>query len=231
MAGPIALVGGDEFRAGCEEMDRAIMRASGVEGPRVLILPTAAAFENPSKAASNGVEYFSSLGAKASSLMVLGPVEAGDEEFLSPIDGADVVYLTGGDPGHLLDTLQGSLLLEKLRSARERGAILAGSSAGAMVLGGKLRFRGWRDALGIVDRVVVLPHHEGSEPSKTVEALAGTAPSDALVVGIDGRTCCFGEGGDWRVMGPGAVTLYSQGWWRRYRAGETVPLYTPGAAS
>ena len=105
MARLIALVGGNEFRPGCERGDRAVLAATGAERPRVVILPTAAAHYNPSKAASNGVRYFSDLGAEASPLMVLGKEEAGDEALLAPVDTADVIYLSGGDPGHLLETL------------------------------------------------------------------------------------------------------------------------------
>ena len=42
MAGDIGLVGGEEFRVGCEDMDREIMRVSGQQPSRVLVLPTAA---------------------------------------------------------------------------------------------------------------------------------------------------------------------------------------------
>ena len=101
MDGRIALVGGDEFRPGCEEMDRIILRAAGVERPSLLVLPTAAADQNPSKAASNGVSYFTSLGADASPLMVLDGAHANDDQLLSPVDEADVVYLTGGSPQRL----------------------------------------------------------------------------------------------------------------------------------
>ena len=66
MTGRLALVGGDEFRPGCETMDAAILAAAGSSNPTVLIVPTAAAFENPARAADNGVRHFTSLGADAS---------------------------------------------------------------------------------------------------------------------------------------------------------------------
>ena len=47
MAGRIALVGGDEFRAGCEPTDTAILEASGVKPAGVLVVPTAAAITSP----------------------------------------------------------------------------------------------------------------------------------------------------------------------------------------
>ena len=223
MAGPMALVDGDEFRPGCEEMDRAILEATGVERPSVLIVPTAAARQNPTKAAANGVAYFSDLGASASALMVVEPADANDEELLRPVDEADVVYLTGGDPAHLLDALSGSLLLRQIEAARERGAVLAGSSAGAMVAGPWMRFRAWREALGIVP-LVTLPHHEGSDPDKVARELEEAAPPGLTVLGVDAMTACFGDPGAWRVLGSGRVTAYRDGRWQRFAAGEAVTL-------
>ena len=103
----IALIGGEEFRSGCEELDRAILASVESERPRLLVLPTAAAHENPAMAASNGVRYFSELGADAAPLMVLDRSDAEDQALAAEVESADVVYLTGGDPAHLLDTLLG----------------------------------------------------------------------------------------------------------------------------
>ena len=226
MAGRIALVGGDEFRAGCEAMDRVILGATGVDEPTVSIVPTAAAHQNPSMAASNGVTHFTGLGARASALMVLERSQANDEGLLSPVDSAHVIYLTGGDPSHLLEVLRDSLLLEKLRAALARGATVAGSSAGAMVLGSWMRFRTWTECLGIVKGVAVLPHHERSEPAKVAKEMEGATPSGVVVLGIDSETGCLTCADGWQALGSGAVTLYSEGRWARYSDGDAVPLET-----
>jgi len=218
--GRIALVGGDEFRPGCEDMDRAILRSTGVERPSLLVVPTAAD-KYPSESASNGVSYFAELGAKSSALMVLDRSQANDPDLIAPTDTADVVYFTGGNPAHLLDTLRGSLLLTKIEQALERGAIVAGSSAGAMVMGPWMRFREWRQALGIAG-VVTLPHHERNDPDQVAKDLADAAPSGVPVLGIDGKTACFGGPKTWEVLGPGHVTAYQDGQWRRYSAGELL---------
>ena len=222
MSGAIALVGGDEFRPGCEGMDRAVLEASGAASPSLLVLPTAAARENPALAAANGVRHFAALGADAGSLMVTERAHANDEGLLAPLESADVVYLTGGNPAHLLDVLSGSLLLERLLEANRRGAVLAGSSAGAMVLGEWMRFRGWRRALGVVPGVAVLPHHERAGPDTVAAELAESAPEGILALGIDGKTGCLGAPREWRVVGEGGVTVYRVGEWRRYAAGTIV---------
>ena len=138
MAGDIGLVGGEEFRVGCEEMDREIMRASGQDPARVVIIPTAAV-TGPEKAANDGVRHFSSLGGAAESLMVLERDHADDAGLAGSLSGAGVIYFTGGSPDHLLTTLRDSLLWRAILEAVDQGAVLPGSSAGAMVLGELMR--------------------------------------------------------------------------------------------
>ena len=223
LTGRIALVGGDEFRPGCEPMDRELLGATGVDRPRVVILPTAAAHESPRQAASNGVSYFSGLGCDASALMVVDSAGANDEVLVSRIDGADLVYLTGGSPHHLLEVLSGSLLLRRILAALNRGAVVVGSSAGAMVLGSYMRMGGWTPALGVVDGVAVLPHHERNDPATVSEGLGESAPAGLLVLGIDGMAGAMSGPDGWRVVGAGKVTAYRDGWYERYGAGEVLP--------
>ena len=223
MVGPVALVGGDEFRAGCREMDLAILEATGKERPSVLILPTAAARQNPSKAASNGVAHFSALGADASTSMVVEPEDANDEELVRPVDRADVVYLTGGDPAHLLRVLSGSALLERIEAARARGAAIAGSSAGAMVMGPWMRYREWRAALGLVE-AVTLPHHERSDPESVSSELIESAPGGLTTLGIDAMTACVIGDEGWSVLGPGRVIVYRGGRWESLTTGDGIVL-------
>ncbi len=226
MVGRLALVGGDEFRPACEDMDRVILEAAGKERPETLIIPTAAAFERPDLAANNGVRHFASLGADASPLMALNRDDADDPAMTARIGGADVIYLTGGNPAHLLDTLQDSRLLDAIRAAVERGAILAGSSAGAMVMGSWMRFRGrWRETLGIAEGIATLPHHERADPETVLASLSVSLDLRA-VFGIDGGSGVMSgpngpnDVGGWTALGSGGVTVYQGGAWRRYASGE-----------
>ncbi|MCH7605807.1 MAG: Type 1 glutamine amidotransferase-like domain-containing protein [Chloroflexi bacterium] len=225
MAGEIALVGGEEFRVGCEDMDREIMRASGQQPARVVIIPTAAV-TGPAKAANDGVVHFGGLGGDASQLMVLDRGQADDADFIRPVDGAGVVYFTGGNPGHLLETLRGSVLLSTIVATVEKGTVFGGSSAGAMVLGSYMRRPregGWVEALGIVPGIAVMPHHERRDPAETSRELQAEAPSGLTVLGIDARTGCLGRPGNWRVVGSGKVIVYRGSEWAAYASGEALP--------
>ena len=224
MAGQIGLAGGEEFRAGCEDMDREIIRASGQSPAKVLIVPTAQ-LTGPSKAANDGTTHFGALGGDASALMVLNGEDAQDPKFVERVAGAGVIYFTGGNPDHLLSVLRNSPLMEAVLQAHAAGAVVAGSSAGAMVMGSMMRrpsSGGWLEALGVVPGVGVLPHHERRDPEETWHDLKNSAPRGLTVLGVDARAGCLGNLGNWRVVGSGNVTVYRDGW-QVFNPGESLP--------
>ena len=230
MAKRILLVGGDEFRASCAGMDRHVLEATGEANPRVAIVPTAAAFENPGLAASNGVRHFAGLGASAYGLDVVRREDAENPRVVAQLDGAQVIYFTGGSPEHLHSVLAGSLLFDAVKSACDAGAIWAGSSAGAMVLGSVMRRPSSgspvSQALDVVPNVMVLPHHERSDPNAVTDQLSGTATVGLTVLGIDGGSGVLLDPDGATALGSGNVTVYRSGRWRRYSAGEAVPGLT-----
>ena len=225
MPGQIALVGGDEFRTGCEEMDREIMRESGHDPAKVVVVPTAAV-TGPAKAANDGATHFRALGGDSSRLMLLERNHAEDPDFFVPATMADVVYFTGGSPEHLLETVFDSPFLKAVLESVDRGAVLVGSSAGAMVMGSMMRrpkAGGWVEALGLVPGIAVLPHHERSDQAETFSELQESAPSGLTFLGIDARTGCLGRPGNWRVVGSGRVTVYQGSEWQIFDSGDKLP--------
>lgn len=211
--GSIALVGGDEFRPDCEPMDRTLLDSIARQPPRVVILPTAAARQGPGLAAKNGERWFRRLGADAKALMIVSALEASDPTLLAALDDADLLYLTGGDPAMLLAILQGSAFAEALRRRLRAGALLAGSSAGAMVLGAAMRFGGlgWTPTLGLAPGVAVLPHHDGPPRAGWQALRASLSAPDVTPLGIPTATACVNRDGgpEWRVIGARAVTVYA----------------------
>ena len=230
MAKRILLVGGDEFRASCAGMDSHVLEATGEANPRVAIVPTAAAFENPGLAASNGVRHFAGLGSSAYGLDVVRREDAENPRVVAQLDGAHVIYFTGGSPEHLHSVLAGSPLFSAVVDACDAGAIWAGSSAGAMVLGSVMRRPSSgspvSQALDVVPNVMVLPHHERSDPNAVTDQLAGSATVGLTVLGIDGGSGVLLETDSATALGAGNVTVYRYGGWRRYAAGDPVPDLT-----
>src|SRR5512139_2902963 len=108
MAGWIALHGGGEFQRGSEIGDRRLVVASGGADARVIIVPTAATREYPEMAARNGVQWFKQIGAQADAAMVVDARSANESAIVAAIGSATLIYLPGGDPVLLVETLRGS---------------------------------------------------------------------------------------------------------------------------
>lgn len=217
MSGLIALVGGNEFRSDCEPMDRALLSRIGGK-PRVVILPTAAR-ENPGLAAENGVRHFRRLGARAETAMVMDPETGREKKWIALIQSADLVYFTGGDPLYLLKTMRGSPTWEAALEVWRLGRMVAGSSAGAMICGGRMWApgRGWRKGLAVFPQIAVLPHHAGLASLWNADRMRASLSSGITLVGIDEATALLGR--PWEVIGPGKVTVYH---------GEKPQVFTHG---
>ena len=160
----------------------------------------------PSKAANDGVTHFAALGGNAAQLMVLEREHAQDPALIAGIEGAGVIYFTGGSPDHLLAALADTPLLTAIMAAVDQGTVLAGSSAGAMVMGALMRrprIGQWVQGLGIAPGIAVLPHHEGRDPEQTSRELQGQIPPETIVLGIDARSGCLGSPGNWKSGGLG----------------------------
>jgi cyanophycinase len=222
--GTLALVGGGEWREGCRKFDAALLEVA--ETDEVLVLPTAAAFENPSRAVETARQYFEDLGAGVSGLMVLGRSEAEDEANAAIVRGSRFVYIGGGSPMHLRSVLKGSRLWEALLESWRDGAVLAASSAGAMVLCDPMvdpRGGAYTVGLGLLANMPIFPHHD-TAPAHLRERSMELRPDGAVLVGVDEQTALLRDpDGAWRVAGQGSVTLYGPGH-------DDVATYGPDSA-
>ncbi|MGH9103790.1 MAG: Type 1 glutamine amidotransferase-like domain-containing protein [Acidimicrobiales bacterium] len=208
--GPLALVGGSEWSAGCD-FDAELLAASGGE---VVVLPTAAAYERPERAVAWAERWFEGLGGRARGLPVLSRRDAFVQENVDRLRQAGFVYLGGGSPLHLRSVLKATPLWEALVAAWEDGAVVAGSSAGAMVLTDPMvdpRGGAFTLGLGLVGQLAVIPHYQGWSADKTHRTVA-LANAGLVVAGIDERTALLREpAGGWRVAGAGRVEVFCDG--------------------
>jgi cyanophycinase len=204
------LVGGGEWQASCT-FDGLLLEQSGTD--EVLILPTAAAFEHPEKCVETAKEHFAGLGGRAEGLMVLHRTEAEDQANADAVRASRFIYLSGGSAMHLRSVLYGSPLWDALLEAWHAGAVLAGSSAGAMVLCNPMvdpRGGAFTVGLGLLVEMAVIPHHDTS-PDKTKRTLT-LAPKGLPVVAIEEQTALIREpDGSWRVEGAGQAVVFVDG--------------------
>lgn len=231
--GHLLLAGGSEFGGQMAAPDhRSIELAGGLDTP-IAIIPTAAAPDNNHRrAGENGRRWFTSLGATNVQVVpLLDRASAGDSNVVEAVAEAKLIYLLGGFPGYLCETLRDSRAWSAMLAAYAGGAVLAGSSAGAMVLCENLNYprgQGATTGLGLVPDICVLPHHN-TFGQGWADRLRGLLPN-ATLVGIDEETAMISNGSvqDWRVYGAGDVTLYLPGHTlshpQRYLAGQELRL-------
>ena len=227
--GHLLLEGGAEFGGQMRTPDlRAIELAGGFNAP-LRIIPTAAApDDNHNNAGSFGVRWFESLGVRdVESLPLIDKASANNENITMALHEAKFVYMLGGFTHYLSQTLSGSRAWQGVVDAYDSGAVIGGSSAGAMVMcefyyhhnEGKV-YKG----LNLVPNSLVLPHHN-SFGKRWAPKLLKEIPNVTLI-GIDEQTGMLdnGENHSWNVYGPGEVTLYRNGDVETYKAGETFSL-------
>jgi cyanophycinase len=211
MTGSLALVGGGEWRDGCD-FDRALIDAAGAT--EVLVLPTASAYEHPDRLVTAAATWFEGLGTTVRPLMVLGRPDALDEANVAAVRGARFVYLAGSSPMHLRSVLKDSPLWDALVLVWNDGATVAGSSAGAMVLCDPMvdqRGGAFTLGLGLVEGMAVVPHHDTWSDEKVHRTLQ-LAPKGLVVAGVDERTALVRDGdGRWSVSGAGSVVVTRDG--------------------
>jgi len=211
MSGSLALVGGGEWRDGCS-FDETLLKESGAE--EVLILPTAAAYEHPGAAVEWARGWFAPLGADVRGLMVLRRPDALDEANAAVVRRSRFIYLSGGSPMHLRSVLKDTPLWEALVAAWNDGAVLAGSSAGAMALCDPMvdpRGGAFTLGLALLSQFAFIPHHDTWSPDKARRTIT-LAPPGVPVVAVDERTALMRRpDGSWEVGGAGKVVVFVDG--------------------
>jgi cyanophycinase-like exopeptidase len=234
-AGMLALVGAGEFLQAMRPVDADLLQRSG--GRRVVVLPTASAPDGAEVAASwarRGVEHFTALGAQVEAVMALDREGCEMPANVARVRQSNLVYFSGGKPDYLLHTLRGTSLWTAVLSVLERGGVLAGCSAGAMMLGGWIPARPatgslsiWLPAFSLVPNSVILPHFD-EIPRWITTPLGWLRPRRSRLIGVDGGTALVGPAasgaGGWQVLGTGRVVLRWAGQSREHRMGDAVRL-------
>ena len=229
MPGTLLLEGGAEFGGRMADPDREAMAAAGGPSAPVAIIPAAAAPDhNAERAGKNALRWFRHLGAwQVESLPLVDRISAEDPAIADRLLEARLIYLLGGFPAHLAHSLRGSRSWQAVLKAYGSGAVIAGSSAGAMVLcsdyfdpvGNAVN-----PGLGLLSRTCVIPHHE-TVGNRWGPFLQKALP-DNLLLGIEEETGVLTRPGQnrWRVYGKGQVTLYRGGQVAVFGHGQTFRL-------
>ena len=131
MNGILALQGGGPFAAN-DILDRRLLTTAAAT--RVVVLPTADAFEHPERLVAAAMTWGERLDVEVDALMVMRRGEAMEAGAADVVRQARAVYLVGDQPLHLRSVLKGTPLWEAITGVLEVGGVVAatGGSAGAL---------------------------------------------------------------------------------------------------
>src|SRR5574341_299980 len=226
MNGTLALVGSWEYLPPMEPVDRWLLgRVTGE--PHVVCLPTAAGTEGRERIgywARLGVAHFSRLGARTETVEVIDRASADDEAHADRIRAANFIYLSGGKPDYLFTSLVGTRAWAATTNVLERGGVVAGCSAGAMIFGESIptfpAIVPFRRAFNLLPGAVIMPHYD-ELPGAFARMLRMLLGRKTLL-GIEGNTALVRSDGAFKVVGAGGVTVWNRREKVRYTDGETA---------
>ncbi len=235
MNGLIALVGSGEYLPVMEEVDRYLLGSLNITDrePLVVCLPTAAGKEGDdsiNRWSNMGVEHFTRLGANVKALRIIDRESADREEHAAALENADLIYFSGGNPAYLYETMKDTRSWNAAQRAWARGAIYAGCSAGAMILGKRtpsFRLMKTQEGFGIFPAEFIIPHFDAFPAvwRPMVFALQKQLKDGQRMVGIDEDTALVGTlQGEWKAMGKSQVHVFTREGKTTYQAGDLVPI-------
>jgi cyanophycinase len=139
---------------------------------------------------------------------------ANSDSFVEPINRAGGVWFGGGMPERIIDSYAGTKAEEAFRNVLARGGVLAGTSAGAVVLGSQFAASSLdtsgepalRPAFGFLRGVAIQPHARTPQPERWM-----LKRPDLLRIAADEPTAWVVQGDNAEIIGRGRAFVYGEG--------------------
>lgn len=242
--GPLMIVGGAEDKLRRRSVLTEFVRASGGSHAKIAVIATA------SSLGPEIVEVYDALFRKlgAADVVSVRPVtreQSHDAEFVEALSDVTGIFMTGGNQLKLSGAICGTPFGEAIHAARRRGAVIAGTSAGASIqsshmvafgTGGataKQRMTQVAAGLGLVENCVIDQHFEQRNRYGRLLMIVAQSPQ-LLGMGVDEDTAAVvtveGDHEILRVIGRGAVTIFDPARIvsNAHEASRSSPLLTSG---
>jgi cyanophycinase len=211
-------IGGAEDKVGRMSVLREVVRLAGGASARLVVLSTASSLGD--EITNAYLALFASLGVRdVRGVRPESRAQAADPAVVTAVDDASAVFMTGGNQTKLAALVVGTPLGDAIVAAHRRGALVAGTSAGASVCsehmvsfgseGATPKFRVGQvsQGLGLLTGAIVDQHFTQRNRFGRLLALVAANPAQ-LGIGIDEDTAAIvAPGGTFEVTGRGVVTV------------------------
>jgi cyanophycinase len=216
------IIGGAEDKLRRRTVLTEFVRASGGSDARIAVIATASSLGH--EIVDVYAALFRKLGAaEVVSVRPESRNDAHDPAFVDQLAGATGIFMTGGNQLKLSGVICGTPFGDAIHAARARGAVIAGTSAGASIqsshmvafgVGGatpKQRMTQVAAGLGLLESSVIDQHFDQRNRYGRLLMIVSQSPQ-LLGMGVDEDTAAIVsvEGGQemLRVIGKGAVTIF-----------------------
>jgi cyanophycinase len=216
----LVLFGSGEFTPAVDDIDEYLI--SQYKPQNIAILPTAAGVENDaSKWLDMAKQHYAKYNLSVIPVPIYNKVQANEKRLTDQLKQADWIFLSGGNPNYLFETLKDSELWKIILKQVDDGALIAGSSAGAMIMGKFLLspslntfFKSssslWQRAFGLVDYTII-PHFDHFKKQKGfMLKILRISPNKirSSWMGIDENTAIILDDLSRKVIGSGSVEIH-----------------------
>jgi len=220
--GPLMIIGGAEDKLRRRTVLTEFVRAAGGDRAKIAVIATASAL------GPEVVEVYDALFRKLGAAEVVSArpesrEHAHDPAYIDLLADVTGIFMTGGNQLKLSGVICGTPFGDAIRAANDRGAVVAGTSAGASIqsshmvafgVGGatpKQRMTQVAAGLGLLDSSVVDQHFEQRNRYGRLLMIVAQSPQ-LLGLGVDEDTAAVvtfdGEQQTLDVIGRGAVTIF-----------------------
>lgn len=196
--GKVLIIGGAEEKTeGCQILQWFVNQVNQ-QGKKIILITTAT--KAPEKVGRDYLEIFQRLGGlELEILNINSRLDAHQRSVVDSLKAADGIFFSGGDQLRITSTLGGTPACAAIYQAYERGAIIAGTSAGAAIMSETMIVEGQDDesprrctvkmapGLGLLKSVVVDMHFSQRGRQGRLLAAIGQNPN-ILGIGIDENT-------------------------------------------
>lgn len=210
-------IGGAEDKLDDKIILSAFAQIAGGKSARIVIVPTASSIE------AAGFRYkalFLGMGVESAEVVyIANRDDANGHAPLELLQDATGIFLTGGNQMRLSAMIGGTRFEQLVRDRHQRGAIVAGTSAGASILSAhmvaygasgqtpKQRMAHMVAGFGLISNVIIDQHFRQRDRIGRLLALVASNPG-LLGLGIDEDTAAMiDDGGTLEVIGRHSITI------------------------
>lgn len=203
----------------------AFVALAGGPGSHIVVIPTASVGDDgpPGMATFLARRMKQDLGVAAVTVVHTNDRATADaDSFVEPFRQSTGVWMLGGFPEHLVQAYLGTKVERAITELLDRGGVVGGESAGAMIQGSWLdttdndgfspdilaliRKHASGAGFNLLANAAIFPHFDKRGPAAALKESA--ADPGQLAIGIDEETALIVNGVVARVVGSGSASMY-----------------------